>query len=87
MTQQILLQLSEEQIDDLLYFARASETDNFFETLAEIKTSTTSTDVAILLATRDGYSGNNALHMTAGNGHLGLSSCFTLNHHSKPQLT
>ncbi|KAF8250608.1 hypothetical protein K440DRAFT_617354 [Wilcoxina mikolae CBS 423.85] len=77
MTQQIPLQLPEEQIDDLLYFARAGETDNFFEILAEIKTSTKSTDVEILLATRDEHSGNNVLHMTAGNGHLGLSSPFT----------
>ncbi|KAF8541608.1 hypothetical protein BDD12DRAFT_878460 [Trichophaea hybrida] len=73
MTQQIPLQLPEEQVDDLLYFARAGETDNFFGTLAEIKTSTKSTDVEILLATRDEYSGNNVLHMTAGNGHLELT--------------
>ena len=74
MTLQNPLQLSEEQIDDLLYFARAGQTNDFLETLAEIKAATKFRDAEILLAARDEYSSNNVLHMTAGNGHLGLLS-------------
>ncbi|KAI5815853.1 ankyrin repeat-containing domain protein [Pyronema omphalodes] len=65
--------LSEEQIDDLLYFARAGETDEFLSTLEEIKTATKSTGIEILLAARDEHSLNNVLHMAAANGHLELS--------------
>jgi hypothetical protein len=68
--------LSEEQIDDLLYFARAGETDDFLKTLEDIKTATNSNGIEILLATRDEHSSNNVLHMTAANGHLGISTFF-----------
>lgn len=68
--------LSEEQIDDLLYFARAGETDDFLKTLEDIKTATKSNGIEILLATRDEHSSNSVLHMTAANGHLGISTFF-----------
>jgi hypothetical protein len=72
MTQPLTISLSEEQIDDLLYFARAGETEDFVQTLSELKAATNASEADILLATRDEFSQNNVLHMTAGNGYLGL---------------
>jgi hypothetical protein len=78
MTQPPTISLSEEQIDDLLYFARAGEIEDFTQTLSEFKAATSASEADILLAARDEFSRNNVLHMTAGNGHLGkpaLSQC------------
>lgn len=65
-------QLSEDDIDDLLYFARAGETPDLVSTLNELQRRDASTRLAeILLAARDEYTGNGALHMAAANGHHG----------------
>jgi hypothetical protein len=71
MTQPPSITLSEEQTDDLLYFARAGEIEDFSQTLAELRAATSACGPDILVAARDEFSKNNVLHMTAGNGHLG----------------
>ena len=58
--------LTEDQIDDLLYFARTGESQDLLDTLAEIKAAANVTSVEVLLAARDEHTGNNVLHMTAG---------------------
>lgn len=68
--------LSEESTDDILYFARAGETDDLVSTLKSIVADPAtpfSSEAEVLLTARDEYSGNNAVHMAAGNGHFGIS--------------
>jgi hypothetical protein len=73
MTQQISPpQPSQEQIDDLLYFARTGDTDDLLRSLAELKQSLKCSELDVMMFAMDEYSGNSVLHMTAGNGHLGL---------------
>lgn len=77
MADQKPLPLSEESTDDILYFARAGETDDLLSTLKSIVTDSAtlfSSEAEVLFAAKDEYSGNNAVHMAAGNGHLGSFS-------------
>lgn len=64
---------SEDEIDDLIYFARVGEKDEF-ETLREelCKREGCST-TELLENARDSESGNGVLHMSAANGHHGNS--------------
>ncbi|TGZ77173.1 ankyrin [Ascodesmis nigricans] len=64
-------QMSEDEIDDLLYFARAGETKELEELLNALETKYPSVDKAAIITTaKDEHSGNNSLHMAAGNGHF-----------------
>lgn len=63
--------LSEDSIDDILYYARAGETDSLLETLAQLKSELGVSEEDILLAAIDENTGNSALHMSAANGHTG----------------
>lgn len=77
MANQKPLTLSEESADDILYFARSGETDDLVSTLKSIIADSAtpfSSEAEVLLAARDEYSGNNAVHMAAGNGHFGSLS-------------
>lgn len=77
MADQKPLSLSEESTDDILYFARSGETDDLVSTLKSIVADSAtpfSSEAEVLLAARDEYSGNNAVHMAAGNGHFGSFS-------------
>lgn len=77
MADQKPLYLSEESTDDILYFARSGETDDLVSTLKSIVADSAapfSSEAEVLLAARDEYSGNNAVHMAAGNGHFGSFS-------------
>lgn len=72
--------LSEEQIDDLLYLARANESSELLSELTAIKEAYMTargvrpSEVDILLAAVDPVTGNNVLHMAAANGHTGKIS-------------
>lgn len=69
-------ELSEENTDDILYFARAGESANLISTLTSIAADPATafaSAVQVLLAAQDEYSGNNAVHMAAGNGHFGFT--------------
>lgn len=76
-----MVQLTEDEVDDLIYFARAGEAADLAETLAGLvsskaggdestESSTTTTPLAVLAAAVD-EGKNTPLHMAAGNGHEG----------------
>ena len=63
--------LTEDEIDDLIYFARAGEDDDLTETLKELAEREKVTAAEILVAAKDESNKSTSLHMATGNGHLG----------------
>ncbi|CAK7199212.1 ankyrin repeat-containing protein [Sporothrix eucalyptigena] len=65
-----MVNLTEDEVDDLIYFARANEVDDLSSTLAELvtKAGAEATPLAVLAAAVDAGK-NTPLHMAAGNGH------------------
>ena len=63
-------QLSEDEIDDLIYVARVGDNDDLNEILSTLAEREKVTPAEILLAARD-EGKSTALHMATGNGHLG----------------
>ncbi|KAI1271822.1 ankyrin repeat-containing domain protein [Xylaria sp. FL0933] len=61
--------LSEDEIDDLVYLARAGEDADLTEMLQELATRETATVADILTAAREEQSKATCLHMAAANGH------------------
>ncbi|KAL1632587.1 ankyrin repeat-containing protein [Neofusicoccum ribis] len=62
--------LTEDQADDLLYLARANETQDLSQYLQELAQSHAGSSPAdVLVAAVDAHSGNSALHYAAANGH------------------
>lgn len=71
------LTLSEDEIDDVLYLARANETQDLPQYLQELSQSHAgSLPADILVAAVDSQSGNSALHYAAANGHTGTLDCY-----------
>lgn len=66
--------LSEDEIDDLLYYARTGDLLEFTALSSELCKREQSTTPAVLLVAKDHYSGNGPLHMAAANGHAGTIS-------------
>lgn len=66
--------LSEDEIDDLLYFARIGDKTEFNSLKDELCKRENLSDVQLLEAARDEESGNGLLHMAAANGHSGTRS-------------
>lgn len=66
-------QLTEDEIDDLLYAARTGDNADLTTTLSAIAARTSLSLAEILLAARD-ESKATCLHMATGNGHLGTST-------------
>jgi len=64
--------LSEDEIDDLLYFARTGDKEEFNTANEELCKRENITLVELLEAARDEQSGNGVLHMAAANGFEGL---------------
>ena len=69
--------LTEEEIDDLLYFARTGDKAEFNELKDELCKRENLSEVELLEAARDEESGNGVLHMAAANGHSGILSRFS----------
>ncbi|KJZ74497.1 hypothetical protein HIM_06093 [Hirsutella minnesotensis 3608] len=65
-------QLSEDEIDDLIYLARTGENADLEETLTDLAAREKVTTAEILLAAKD-EGKSSTLHMATGNGHLALS--------------
>ncbi|POS86515.1 hypothetical protein EPUL_000556 [Erysiphe pulchra] len=63
------MSLSEYEIDDLLYFARTGDYDEFESLGEELCGREKIQTIELLQAVRDENSGNEALHMAAANGH------------------
>ncbi|ERS95180.1 ankyrin repeat containing protein yar1 [Sporothrix schenckii 1099-18] len=68
-----MVTLTEDEVDDLLYFARANEAADLADTLAALvaKAGGDATPLSILAAAVDAGK-NTPLHMAAGNGHLDI---------------
>ncbi|KAF4611355.1 hypothetical protein G7Y89_g15659 [Cudoniella acicularis] len=64
--------LSEDEIDDLLYFARVGDVQEFNSLTQELCKRKGIAILGLLQAARDEQSGNGVLHMAAANGHAGL---------------
>lgn len=64
-------QLSEDDVDDLIYFARAGEKDDLLTHLAALAEREKVSIAEILAAAKDGGK-STCLHMATGNGHLGM---------------
>jgi len=62
--------LTEDEIDDLIYFARAGEDTDLEATLNELAEREKATPAEILTAAKDESNKSTTLHMAAGNGHL-----------------
>lgn len=63
--------LSEDQVDDLIYFARNGQVEEIQASLIKIADSFNSTPLNIIAIAFDPESGNSPLHMASANGHIG----------------
>jgi hypothetical protein len=63
--------LTEDEIDDLLYFARIGDKAEFSTLEDELCKRESVSEVQLLEAAKDEESGNGILHMAAANGHSG----------------
>jgi len=66
--------LSEDEIDDLLYFSRIGDKAEFNTLKDELCKRESLSEVQLLEAAKDEESGNGILHMAAANGYSGISS-------------
>ena len=66
--------LSEDEIDDLLYFARTGEVEELNALSRELYKRESINLAGLLEAARDEASGNSVLHMAGANGHHGKPS-------------
>lgn len=69
---------SEEEIDDLIYFARVGEKDEFETLREELCKREGCSATELLESARDNESGNGVLHMSAANGHHGNSLLYSV---------
>ncbi|EGO60955.1 hypothetical protein NEUTE1DRAFT_144278 [Neurospora tetrasperma FGSC 2508] len=77
-------QLNEEEIDDLIYFARAGEKDDLTTTLTELA-EREKVSVAEILASAKDEGKSTCLHMAAGNGHLDIVTLILSEFTSRPK--
>ena len=63
--------LSEDQVDDLVYFARNGQLEEFQTSLTAFAESSSFTPLNIIAVAFDQESGNSPLHMASANGHIG----------------
>ena len=68
--------LSEDEIDDLVYLARAGEKDELMTLLSSLAEREKTSTAEILVAAKD-EGKSTCLHMASGNGHLGKNSLFS----------
>lgn len=67
------IKLSEDDVDDLLYYSRIGETEELNNLLSTLEQRLSTKACAIIEAAQDEYSHNNVIHMAAGNGHTGTT--------------
>ncbi len=66
--------ISEEEIDDLIYFSRSGEKEEFFPLLSSLADREKLSQAEILSSAKD-QGQSTCLHMATGNGHLGEIGC------------
>ncbi|KAL9573651.1 hypothetical protein ACKAV7_002195 [Fusarium commune] len=64
--------LTEDEIDDLIYFARAGEQEDLTETIKSLTERENVSPAEIVAAAQDASNKSTCLHMATGNGHLGM---------------
>ncbi|KAF4995185.1 hypothetical protein FGRMN_5323 [Fusarium graminum] len=62
--------LSEEEIDDLIYFSRAGEQGDLTETIKSLAERENASPAEIVAVAQDASNKSTCLHMATGNGHL-----------------
>ena len=67
----MIMALKEEQIDDILFYARAGELEELRICIQELSQATSTAELDIIAASVEEQSQNTALHMAAANGQLG----------------
>lgn len=67
----IMTSLPEDEIDDLLYFARIGDLQELLSSIEAFAKSANTTPASIVSAAIDKQSGNGILHMASANGHIG----------------
>lgn len=70
--------LSEDQVDDLIYFARNGQVEEFQASLITIAEFSGSSPLSTIAVAFDQESGNSPLHMASANGHIGNNRSATL---------
>ncbi len=63
--------LTEDEVDDLLYFARTGESQEFEALMNDLCKQQDANILELVEAARDPESGNGVLHMAAANGYTG----------------
>ena len=66
--------LSEDEIDDLVYFARIGDLQELLSCIEGLAKSATATQSSIISAAIDEQSRNGILHVASANGHIGNRS-------------
>lgn len=66
-----MITLSEEQVDDILFYARTGQLEDFQLCVEEISKDTNFAREDIIAASMEEHSRNGPLHMAAANGQLG----------------
>ncbi|KAL1856941.1 hypothetical protein VTK73DRAFT_8165 [Phialemonium thermophilum] len=77
-------QLSEDEVDDLIYFARAGEKDELAALLSALAEREKVSTAEILMAAKD-EGKSTCLHMATGNGHLDIVELLLDQFASRPQ--
>ena len=67
-----MVSMTEEQIDDILFYARTGQTEEFQTSIKEFSQATNSTPAEIIAASMEEESQNTSLHMAAANSQLGM---------------
>ena len=66
--------LSEDEVDDLLYFARVGDLQELLSNIEALAKSVNSSHMHIISGAIEKQSGNGILHMASANGHTGNTS-------------
>lgn len=69
--------LTEDEIDDIIYFSRAGEKDDLIDIVKSLAERETADPAEIVAAAQDSGK-STSLHMATGNGHLGMSTSLVL---------
>jgi uncharacterized protein len=68
-----MAELTEDEVDDLMYFARSNEIEDLKTHAAELCQKYGVPPSTIFQSALDPLSGNTVLHLASANGHLGTS--------------
>lgn len=79
--------LTEEEIDDLIYFSRAGEQEDLTETIKSLAERENASAAEIVAAAQDASNKSTCLHMATGNGHLGKNETLAIRRLHMPSIS